>query len=104
MRLPHGPVRVPGQSCRGGELHTFTDVTATGFTPGCVPELNQVLFGRPDPGPQCAAVDPASGLPVVFLATGLFPGRTIAVDTSTRGTHLYECMIHPWMQATVTVD
>lgn len=34
---------------RGGELHTFTDVTDTAFAPGCVPEANQVLFGRPGP-------------------------------------------------------
>ena len=89
---------------RGGELHTFTDVTATGFGPGCVPEINQAIYGKPDRGPQCAAVDPDSGLPVVFLQTGLFPGRTIDVDTSTRGTRLYECVIHPWMRTTVTVD
>jgi len=89
---------------RGGELHTFTDVTATGFTAGCIPEINEVLFGRPDPNPVCAAVDPASGLPAVFLRDGLFPGRTITVDTTTRGTHLFECLIHPWMQATVTVE
>lgn len=89
---------------RGGELHTFTDVTDTGFAPGCVPEINQVLFGAPDANANCAAVDPASGLPVVFLQTGLFPGRTIDVDTRTRGTRLYECLIHPWMRTTVTVD
>ena len=89
---------------RGGELHTFTDVTATGFTAGCIPEINQVLFGRPDPNPACAAVDTASGLPAVFLRDGLFPGRTIPVDTSTRGTIRFECLIHPWMQATVTVE
>ena len=63
-----------------------------------------MLFGGPDPNPACAAVDPASGLPAAFLRDGLFPGRTISVDTRTRGTHLFECLIHPWMQATVTVE
>ena len=80
------------------------DVSTTGFTAGCIPEINQVLFGGPDPNPACAAVDPASGLPAVFLRDGLFPGRTISVDTRSRGTHLFECLIHPWMQATVTVE
>jgi len=70
----------------------------------CIPEINEVLFGGPDPNPACAAVDPASGLPAVFLRDGLFPGRTISVDTRTRGTHMFECLIHPWMQATVTVE
>jgi plastocyanin len=89
---------------RGGELHTFSDVTATGFGPGCVPEINQVLFGSPAVADACSPIDPGAGVPAIFLRDGLFPGRTIAVDTSARGTHLFECMIHPWMRTTVTVD
>jgi len=88
----------------GPEVHTFTDVTATGFGPGCVDIINQLVFGKPDLAPVCADIDPASGQPKVLLATGLFPGVTIPVDTSTPGTHLFECLIHPWMRTTVTVE
>jgi hypothetical protein len=100
----HRGASVVAQFGRGGEVHTFTDVTATGFGPGCVPELNELVFRKPDVAAVCHDVDPASGLPAVFFADGLFPGRTIAVDTSARGTHLFECLIHPWMRATVTVE
>jgi hypothetical protein len=88
---------------RGGELHTFTDVTETGFTPGCVPEINQVLFGKPDLGPACSETDPVWGLPKFPFGTGLLPGVSIVADTTARGTRLYECLVHPWMTATVTV-
>jgi hypothetical protein len=100
----HRGESVTAQMGRGGELHTFSDVTATGFGPGCVPELNALVFGKPDVAGVCDDIDPASGLPVVFFATGLFPGRTIPVDTSVRGAHLFECLIHPWMRAAVTVE
>jgi hypothetical protein len=113
----HGPWRFtqndvkvhPGESVsaqmgRGGELHTFTDVTATGFVPGCVPDINRAVFGTPDVAAVCNDVDHVSAVPAVFFATGLFPGRRIAADTSTPGTRLYECLIHPWMTATVTVQ
>jgi len=100
----HRGESVAAQMGRAGELHTFSDVTATGFGPGCVRELNELVFRKPDVAAVCHDVDPASGLPAVFFADGLFPGRTIAVDTSARGTHLFECLIHPWMRATVTVE
>jgi plastocyanin len=95
---------VAAQFGRGGELHTFTDVTATGFGPGCVDILNELIFGSPALADACNAIDPQAGVPEIFLTTGLFPGRTIPVDTSTPGTHLFQCMIHPWMRTTVTVE
>jgi hypothetical protein len=95
---------VVAQFGRGGEVHTFSNVTATGFGPGCVDILNQLVFGKPDLAPVCNDIDPVAGVPKVFLADGLFPGRTISVDTSKPGTQLFECLIHPWMRTTVTVQ
>ena len=90
---------------RGGELHTFTDVTATGFSRGLHPRASTRCCSAGRIPARCARRSIRSracrGVP---RDDGLFPGRTIAVDTSTRGTHLFECMIHPWMRTTVTVD
>ena len=88
----------------GPEIHTFTDVTATGFGPGCIDIINTLVFGRPDLAAICSPINPATQLPAIFDTTGLFPGVTLPVDTSTPGTRLFQCLIHPWMQTTVTVE
>jgi hypothetical protein len=92
---------VVAQFGRGGEVHTFSKVTD--FGPGCVDILNQLVFGKPDLAPVCSEIDPVAGVPKVFIDDGLFPGRTISVDTSRPGTQLFECLIHPWMRTAVTV-
>jgi hypothetical protein len=102
---------------RGGEVHTFTDVTATGpGGPGCVAVLNNLIFGSPDLAPMCGALDPATGAGVnlgkiIFgspedniPASGLLPGQPLTIDTSTPGTRFFQCMIHPWMRTTLTVE
>jgi plastocyanin len=78
---------------QGGEFHTFTDVTGTGFVGGCVPELN-AAFGFSVPA-QC---------PGVLATTGIPAGATMTVTLSTPGTFLFECFIHPWMRTEVTVE
>ena len=100
---------------RGGEVHSFTDVTATGFGPGCVAPLNGLIFETDALAAMCGAPDatgtgvnlgkilvgsPAENIP----ASGLFPGQPLTIDTSTRGTRLFQCMIHPWMTTTLTVE
>ncbi|MEA2381398.1 MAG: hypothetical protein QOH72_1369 [Solirubrobacteraceae bacterium] len=95
---------VVAQFGRGGEVHTFSNVTLSGFGPGCVDILNQLVFGKPDLAPVCGNIDPVRGVPEVFITDGLVPGRTITVDTSKPGTQLFECLIHPWMRTTVTVQ
>jgi hypothetical protein len=100
----HRGQSVAAQFGRGGEVHTFSNVTATGFGPGCVDILNQLIFGKPDLASVCNDIDPVAGVPKVFITDGLFPGRTISVDTSKPGTQLFECLIHPWMRTTVTVE
>jgi plastocyanin len=82
---------------RGGETHTFTQVSQFGF--GIVPILNTLTFGATGPP-----------LPEFATATFLAPGQTQVIRTTgkpqqrlTIGTHLFECAIHPWMQAKVVV-
>jgi plastocyanin len=77
----------------GGEAHTFTEVAA--FGGGCVPDLNAVLGLTPVP--ECA--DPA-----LFGSTLVLPGEELEVEGLPSGTHLFECLIHPWMRSTVTVE
>jgi hypothetical protein len=86
---------------RGGEVHTFTDVTATGPGPGCIPAINDLLHFPPGAvAPVCNEL----GLDGVLARDGLFPGVPKTIDTSTPGTRLFECMLHPWMQTVVTVQ
>lgn len=78
---------------RGGETHSLTEVTQFGGG-GIVPGINQVLFGTTTP-------------PTFFFGPlNLVPAggeTTIPSSTLTPGTHLFICVIHPWMEETVTV-
>jgi plastocyanin len=75
----------------GGEVHTFTEVAE--FGGGFIPELNE-LTGDVVPAPEC--LDFAS---IEFIAAG----DTGTPELKAPGTYHYECCIHPWMRATVTV-
>ena len=80
---------------RGGEAHTFTEVTA--FGGGFVPPLNGV--GGPTgtiPLTPAAACFPPSGI--------VAPGGTIKVTGLAPGVHRFQCCIHPWMRAVVDVE
>jgi hypothetical protein len=83
---------------RGGEGHTITQVDK--FGPGCVPEINAILFPGKDPAAQCA--DPATFTPGIFGGDLIAPGLDFSKNVS-KGVHRFQCMIHPWMQTTVTV-
>lgn len=87
----------PGQQLiatnTGGEFHSFTCVTQ--FGGGVVPILNE-LSGNMTPAVPC---DPNQN--PNFLA----PGESTPVITLTAaGTHKFECLIHPWMRTTITVE
>lgn len=78
----------------GGEFHTFTEVAE--FGGGCLNELNGPLGGL-TPVKECT--NPAN-----------FPGGLIlplggvgTVAPTTKGTHHFMCLIHPWMRADVVV-
>ena len=76
----------------GGEKHTFTEVKA--FGGGIVPALN-TASGNSQEAPECAALA-ANAM--------IAAGSTFRTDAATDvGTELYQCCIHPWMRATVTV-
>jgi plastocyanin len=79
---------------RGGETHTFTQVTQFGGG-GIVAALNQILFGTPTPPTFFFG-------PLNFMTAG--QTITIPAATLTPGTHLFFCAIHPWMQETVRVS
>jgi plastocyanin len=78
---------------RGGETHTFTQVTQFGGG-GIVAELNQILFGTSSPPTFFFG-------PLNFIPAG--QPITVSPETLTPGTHLFFCAIHPWMQETVHV-
>ena len=76
----------------GGEVHTFTEVA--NFGGGIVPELN-TASGNLVMAPECALLTPSDNV---------VPGSTFTTDATTIvGTEHYQCCIHPWMRATVTV-
>jgi hypothetical protein len=81
----------PGQrlvvSNVGGEVHSFTKVLR--FGAGVVPPLNEAL----PPGTPAAV--PAPGDPL-FLDQGAVVDFTLA-----KGTHRFQCLIHPWMRSVV---
>jgi plastocyanin len=76
---------------RGGETHTFTEVSQFGGG-GIVPPLNEILFGTLNPP---LFFDPND---VTFIPAG--GEETVTPST---GTHLFICAIHPWMEDTVVV-
>jgi plastocyanin len=79
---------------RGGEDHTFTEVAS--FGGGCIAALNDLLGLTPVP--ECAGFPGGA-----FAATLVRPGGTVTTVALPPGIHRYECLIHPWMQTTVTV-
>ena len=80
-----------GQTIRaintGGETHTFTEVAA--FGAGFVPPLNAAL------PPGTPPAQPVGDLGLMAA------GDTLELDALSPGTHLFECLIHPWMRTTV---
>ena len=91
-RYAPGQIRLkPGQTLqlnnRGVETHTFTEVAS--FGGGIIPPLNAVF----PPGTPLAV---PIGDPRFIPAQGQLDVTGLPV-----GTHLFECLIHPWMQATI---
>lgn len=77
---------------RGGEAHTFTEVDH--FGAGCVDEINQLIGRTGAPAGDCSQIE----------ATYIGPLRTtMELDGLSRGTHRFQCLIHPWMESTVVV-
>jgi plastocyanin len=78
---------------QGGEPHTFTEVKQ--FGGGFIPPLN----GNQAPVPECSA-----GFSDVAVAkTRILQGSTSLVTGLSKGTHYFQCCIHPWMRMKVEV-
>jgi len=76
----------------GGEQHTFTEVDE--FGGGIVASLN-TASGNTTEAPECAQIAADD-----FIQAGAT--KTEDAET-TVGTERYQCCIHPWMRAIVTV-
>jgi hypothetical protein len=86
---------------RGGETHTFTPVAH--FGGGFISRLN----GDQEPLTECVGDDPVlddNGNFVPGPDAGPFiPAGRSTTMALTKGTHRFQCCIHPWMRSTVTV-
>lgn len=93
VKVPQGTViSVVNQ---GGEPHTFTEVK--NFGNGFVAPLNK-------PG-DTTAPECVGGFSTVAVAkTRIIQGSTTVIPTLSKGQHLFQCCIHPWMRVTVNVE
>lgn len=79
---------------QGGEPHTFTEVAK--FGGGFIPGLNGP---GEDTVPECAG-----GFSRVEVArTRLLQGSQVQLTGLSKGEHLFQCCIHPWMRTKVDV-
>jgi plastocyanin len=78
---------------QGGEPHTFTEVEQ--FGGGFIPGLN----GGQEMAPECSG-----GFKNVDVAkTRILQGSQTQITGLSKGEHLFECCIHPWMRVKVEV-
>jgi plastocyanin len=78
---------------QGGEPHTFTEVKQ--FGGGFIAPLN----ANQSPVPECV-----NGFGDVAVAkTRILQGSTSLVTGLSKGTHYFQCCIHPWMRFKVEV-
>ena len=78
----------------GGEPHTFTEVAQVGG--GFIGGLN---------GPNETTVPECAGgfTRVEVARTRILQGSQLLVNGLSKGTHNFQCCIHPWMRTTVVV-
>ena len=86
-----GTLRVADQ---GGELHTFTEVAH--FGGGFIDGLN---------GPGESTVPECSGgfANLAVARTRILQGSDTQISGLSKGKHLFQCCIHPWMRVEVDV-
>ena len=83
---------------QGGIVHSFTEVSAYGA--GIVPEWNTAL---PAGTPLAATLEPFFTTFVTSQLVDPAAARDVPASQLTKGTHKFQCMIHPWMRSVVTV-
>ena len=79
---------------RGGEPHTFTEVKA--FGGGFIPGLNA-------PGEEMVSECSEGFANVAVARTRILQGSQLQVTNLSKGEHLFQCCIHPWMRVKVEV-
>lgn len=78
---------------QGGEPHTFTEVEQ--FGGGFIPQLN----GGEATVPECE-----NGFSNLAVArTRILQGSQLQITGLSKGEHLFQCCIHPWMRMKVEV-
>ena len=83
---------------QGGIVHSFTEVSAYGT--GFVPEWNTAL---PQGTPPAATVENPGLTFVTSQLVDPAAARDVPATQLTKGTHKFQCLIHPWMRTVVTV-
>jgi len=80
---------------QGGEPHTFTEVKA--FGNGFLPPLN--------PGSETSVIPECNGgfKNIAVARTRVVQGSRLDVIGLSKGKHLFQCCIHPWMRMEVDV-
>ena len=80
---------------QGGEPHTFTEVKA--FGNGFLPPLN--------PGSATSVIPECSGgfKNIAVARTRILQGSHLDITGLSKGKHLFQCCIHPWMRMEVDV-
>ena len=81
---------------QGGEPHTFTEVNA--FGNGFLPPLN--------PGSSARVIPECQGgfKNIAVARTRVVQGSRLDVTGLSKGKHLFQCCIHPWMRMEVDVQ
>ena len=81
---------------QGGEPHTFTEVQA--FGNGFVPPLN--------PGSSTSVIAECQGgfKNIAVARTRVVQGSHLDITGLSKGKHLFQCCIHPWMRMEVDVQ
>jgi len=79
---------------QGGEPHTFTEVAQ--FGGGFLPVLNA-------PGEETVLECKGGFSNVAVAKTRILQGSQLLIPGLSKGEHLFECCIHPWMRVKVAV-
>jgi len=79
---------------QGGEPHTFTEVKE--FGGGFIPGLNA-------PGEEVVSECSEGFANVAVARTRILQGSQLQVSNLSKGQHLFQCCIHPWMRVRVEV-
>ena len=79
---------------QGGEPHTFTEVKQ--FGGGFVDMLNA-------PGEETVSECDGGFSNLAVARTRILQGSQLTISDLSKGEHLYQCCIHPWMRVKVEV-